>query len=274
MRTFNFLVNRFFDGIFYPFVSLNPWVAMVVVCLLTALFMLFIYRYTSNQKGIREAKDKIKAHFLELRLFKDDFRLLMRAQGRMLRYNFVYMKHSLRPLMVMILPLIIVIVQLNFRFGFRPLQPEEKFIAVVKLSEFPPLRSMDISLEAPEGLEVETPALRIESLHEMDWRLRAKEPGEFELRIWVGEELFTKRVIVSDKLSQLSTRRVSRSFFREFLYPSEPPLPSFSPVSYIEVRYPSGNLNLGGWNIHWLVVFFVLSIVFGFSLKGIFRVEI
>jgi hypothetical protein len=28
------------------------------------------------------------------------------------------------------------------------------------------------------------------------------------------------------------------------------------------------------WHVHWLVVVFVLSIVFGFALKGLFRVEI
>jgi len=274
MGIFNFLVNRFFDGLFYPFVSLNPWVPMVVVSLLTAIFMLFIFRYTSNQKGIREAKDKMKAHFMEIRLFKDDFRLLMKAQGRILRYNLVYMKHSLKPMMVMIIPLVIVLVQFNFRFGFRPLQPEERVIVRVKFSEALPLRSLGISLEAPEGLEVERPPLRIESLHEVDWRLRAKEPGEFELKVRVGEEFFTKRIIVSDELCQLSPRRVSPSFVQEFLYPSEPPLPSNSLVSYIEVRYPTSNLNLGGWNIHWLIVFFVLSIAFGFSLKGVFRVEI
>ncbi len=274
MGIFNFLINRLFDGLFYPFVSLNPWVAIVVVCLLTAIFMLLVFRYTSNQKGIREAKNKMKAHFLEIRLFKDDFRLLMRAQGRILRYNLVYMKHSLKPLMVMIIPLVIILIQLDFRFGFRPLQPEERVIVGVKLSESFPLMGSGISLEAPEGLEVETPPLRIESLHEVDWRLRAKERGEFELKVRVGEELFTKRVIVSDELFQLSPRRVSRSFLQELRYPSEPPLPSKSLVSSIEVRYPPRHLNLGGWNIHWLVVFFVLSIAFGFSLKGIFRVEI
>ena len=274
MGTFNFLVNRLFDGIFYPFVSLNPWVAMVVVCLLTAIFMLLIFRYTSNQKGIRDTKDKIKAYFLEIRLFKDDFRLLMRAQGRILRYNLVYMKHSLKPLVVMIIPLVIVLVQLNFRFGFRPLQPEERAIVAVKFSEPLPLRGMEISLEAAEGLKVETPPLRIGSLHEVNWRLQAEKPGEFELKVRLGEKLFTKRMIVSDELCQLSTRRVSSSFFQEFLYPSEPPLPSNSPVSYIEVRYPPRHLNLGGWNIHWIIVFFVLSIAFGFALKGAFRVEI
>ncbi|TKJ30951.1 hypothetical protein CEE39_07685 [bacterium (candidate division B38) B3_B38] len=274
MGSFNFLINRLFDGIFYLFISLNPWVAMVVVCLLTGIFMLLIFRYTSNQKGIRQAKDKIKAHFLELRLFKEDFSLMMRAQGKILRYNLIYMKHSLKPMLIMILPLVIVLIQFNFRFGFRPFKANEEVIVGITFSEPLPLQAMDISLEAPEGLEVETPPLRINSLHEVDWRLLAKEAGNYILKVHVGEELFTKMVTVSDELCQLSPRRVSRSFFQEFLYPSEPPLPSNSPVCYIEVKYPTRHLNLGGWNIHWLIVFFVLSIAIGFALKGMFKVEI
>lgn len=274
MRSFNFLVNRLFDGIFYAFISLNPWVAMVVVCLLTGIFMLLIFRYTSNQKGIRQAKDKIKAHFLELRLFKEDFSLMMKAQGKILRYNLIYMKHSLKPMLIMILPLVIVLIQFNFRFGFRPFKANEEVMVGVTFSEPLPLQAMDISLEAPEGLEVETPPLRINRLHEVDWRLRAKVAGDYVLRIRIGEELLTKRVTVSDELCQLSPRKVSRSFFQEFLYPSEPALPSNSPVSYIEVKYPTRHLDLGGWNIHWLIVFFVLSIAFGFALKGMFKVEI
>lgn len=274
MGSFNFLINRLFDGIFYLFISLNPWVAMVVVCLLTGIFMLLIFRYTSNQKGIRQAKDKIKAHFLELRLFKEDFSLMMRAQGKILRYNLIYMKHSLKPMLIMILPLVIVLVQFNFRFGFRPFKANEEVIVGITFSEPLPLQAMDISLEAPEGLEVETPPLRIDSLHQVDWRLRAKEAGNYILSIRIGEELFTKMVTVSDELCQLSPRRVSRSFFQEFLYPSEPALPSNYPVSHIEVKYPTRHLNLGGWNIHWLIVFFVLSIAIGFALKGMLKVEI
>ena len=29
-----------------------------------------------------------------------------------------------------------------------------------------------------------------------------------------------------------------------------------------------------GWNIHWLVYFFVLSLAFGFAFKGVFGVQI
>jgi hypothetical protein len=33
-------------------------------------------------------------------------------------------------------------------------------------------------------------------------------------------------------------------------------------------------MNLSGWHIHWLVVYFALSIILGFGFKGVFKVEI
>ena len=52
-----------------------------------ALFALAIYKAISNQAAIRDAKDKIIAHLLELRLFRDDLRVLLRAEGRRVRQH-------------------------------------------------------------------------------------------------------------------------------------------------------------------------------------------
>jgi len=61
---------------------------------------------------------------------------------------------------------------------------------------------------------------------------------------------------------------------RELLYPGENPLPGGIPVRSIEILYPAGRLNAFGLGLHWLVAYFVLSIIFGFAFKGVFKVEI
>ncbi len=50
---------------------MNPWAAKVFISLLTGLFMLLVFKLTSNQAGLQRTKDRIKAHLLEFRLFKD-----------------------------------------------------------------------------------------------------------------------------------------------------------------------------------------------------------
>ena len=58
------------------------------------------------------------------------------------------------------------------------------------------------------------------------------------------------------------------------MYPAEPPIKSQIPVESIEIRYPTKSMDLFGWKIHWIIVYFVLSIVFGFAFKGVFKVQI
>ena len=58
------------------------------------------------------------------------------------------------------------------------------------------------------------------------------------------------------------------------LNPLQKPLSADSPVERIGIKYPSDSIHVYKWKLHWLVVVFVLSIVFGFALKGLFKVDI
>ena len=64
------------------------------------------------------------------------------------------------------------------------------------------------------------------------------------------------------------------SWIDQLLYSGETPLPSGSPLDSIEVVYPAQSLSVLGFETDWLVLFFILSIVFAFLLKGFFGVEI
>lgn len=275
MWTFLSLFGKIFDILFYPFQGFSPWAGMIFISLLTGLFMLLVFRFTSNQEGIREVKDKIKAHLLELRLFKDSFSVSIRAQGNILRYNLKYIGYSAKPMLVMIVPLILIITQLNLWFGYQSLSPGERVIVKVKLKEGINPLGIKLSIAPSQGLEIETPPLRIEEEREIDWRLRADEEGKKDLVVIIDGEKQSKKLAISQKsLCRLSPSRVSKGILAQLLSPGEPPLPSDSPIEAIEVGYPSKNMNLLGWHIHWLIVYFALSIIFGFSLKGLFKVEI
>ena len=248
---------------------------MVFISLLTGLLMLFIFRRTSNQAGIRKTKDQIKAHLLELRLFKDNMSVTWSAQGQILRANLRYIGYSFKPLLVMILPLILILVQMNFWFGYKALEVGEAAILKLRLAETLNPLELDAVLESTPSVIVETPALRLEQEREINWRIRAQSPGRESLTIKVGGKDFAKTVSVSGKpLDRISPRRVRRSLIDELFYPSEKPFPSSVPVRSIEVVYPAKKLSVLGIRLHWLIAYFILSIVFGFALKKPFKVEI
>ncbi len=275
MWPINIALGKLFDFIFLPFRSLNPWAGMIVISLLTGLLMLFIYRLTSNQAGIREVKNRIKAHLLELRLYKDNMSVTVRAQGQILRANLRYLVLNLKPLAVMIVPLVLILAQLNLWFGSSPLRVGRSAVLKVELGpETGPL-DMEFALQVPPQIIAETPPLRIEELREVAWRIKPEASGVFDLTIRAGEQAALKAVVVEGRpLQKISSLKVERNFLKEILYPGEKPLPSESPVRSVELVYPARRLSLFGLKVHWLIAYLGLSIIFGFILKRPFKVEI
>ncbi len=271
----NSVLGKLFDFVFLPFRSLNPWAGMIFISLLTGLLMLFIYRLASNQAGIREIKDRIKAYLLELRLYKDNMSVTMKAQGQILRANLRYLVLNLKPLLVMIVPLVLILAQLNLWFGSAPLRVGQSAILKVELEpEMGPL-DIEFALEAPPQIIIETPPLRIEELKEVDWRIKPESSGIFDVTIRAGEQVALKTVVVEGRpLQKISSLKIQRNFIEEILYPGEKPLPGRSPVRSIELIYPARRLGFFGLSVHWLIAYLGLSIVFGFMLKRPFKVEI
>lgn len=271
---FNFAFSKIFEFIFFPFQGMSPWVAMALISFLTSVLMLLFFRFFSNQEGIRKVKNKIKAHLLELRLFKDSLSLSIRAQGNIFRYNLKYIGYSAKPLLVMFIPIVLILVQLNLWFGYQALTPGQETIVKVKLVKGQNPLSVNLSLDS-SSLDIENLPLRIEGEREIDWRIKARENGLHSLTLTVGGQKLSKSVIVGQKpLVKISQAKVRRNFIAELFNPGEAPLPGNLPLKSVEVLYPNKNMNLFGWRIYWLIVYFALSIIFGFAFKGVFKVEI
>ncbi len=277
MTVFLSVLSRMFDGLFYPFRAASPWLPLALLSFLAGLFMLAVFRFTSNQAAIRRVKDRMQAHLLEVRLFSDQLSVVLHAYGRILRWTLAYLSHTLVPLAVMTVPLALLLIQMDFRFGHEALRPRALFLLKV-------LASGDVSLEnaalrLPDGLVLTAPALHIvhplENRHEVNWRLEAQRAGDFSVDVVLAGKTFSKKVIVVDtaRTVRLSPARVRPDWMELLLESSEPPLPSDSPLHHILVVYPQRSFLLGRWELHWLVPFFVFSLVAAFALKGVFHTE-
>jgi len=275
MNVLNAVLSKIFEIIFIPFQNINPWYGMIVISLLTGILMLYVFKLTSDQEGIKKAKNKIKAHLLEMRLYKNDLITSFKAQGNILVSNFKYMRHSVKPLLVMIIPILLIIIHSNFWFAYDPLDINEKALLKIKLSEEYTPSNFDIKIIGNDFINIETPPVRIDDEHEIAWRFSALKQGVHEIEIQAGEKSLTKSVSIGQRpLSKISPLKKRKSIMNELLYPVEKPLDKNSPVKSIEISYPTSGLRIFGMNIHWIISFFILSIIFGFSLKGLFGVEI
>jgi hypothetical protein len=273
--SFNSICGSLLDAILYPIRNLNPWIAITALSLLAAIALLLVYRALSDQKGIRTAKNRIAAHLLELRLYQDNMPVTFRAQGSILWWNLKYLQHTIRPVIVMIVPLAFFLIQIDARFGRAPFAPGDTIMVKLRLKQGYRPSQVDAKIEPFPGSAAETPPLRIDSEREIDWRLQAKEPGIRALTVLINDEILTKRLVVGPAaMAAVSPARVGSPWYELLLNPCEPPLPESSAVQSIEIGYPPNRLIFLGWHIHWLVAFFVLSVLLGFSLQRLFKVEI
>ena len=274
MWQFNSAMSGLFGILITPFKNIDPLWSLALFSLIIGIIMRIIFRYTSDQQKIRETKNKIRAYIFELSLFKDEIGIVLSSQKNILIYNLRYIKYAVKPMLFMMIPLAVILIQMESWYGYRPLRPDESAIVSLKLHGVSE-RLPDVRLTSDKGITIETPPLRISDQNEIDWRIRAKETGEHDLTFDVPGEEIRQKVIVSDKgLVQISPEASASSLWDKLLNPAQKPLPENSPAEQIRIDYPAGSVGILKWHVHWLVVVFVLSIVFGFALKGLFRVEI
>ncbi len=280
MATVNTILRGVVSAVLTPLRGLPELAGLAILSRVAAVGMLMVYKYASNQDGIAAVKAKIHACLFEIRLFNDDIRAMLRAQGELLGHNLRYMRFALVPMAIMIVPYFLLIAQLQFRYAYRTLAPGQPAIVQATLGEgwegdVPTEEAGGIAkpvahLVAPDGVEVETPTLWIPSERQLAWRVAGKTPGDYRLTVELGDQRYDKSFRVGageERLALISPLRVDRSFFEQLVYPAEPPLPA-GPLESISVAYPSHDVWFFGWNTHWLVVFFILSIAFAFALRN------
>jgi hypothetical protein len=271
MTAANAAISGAFDFFFAPFAA-KPWLAITVASLGTSLLALLVFRYTSDQRRLRAVKDGIVASLLELYLFRDEPTAILRAQGRLFVGSLCYLAHALVPLTVMFVPIAVVLVQTDLHYGHRPLKVGERAVIAVKLRQG--LVSPDaVTLSATPGLRVETPALRIPSLRELDWRVRAITPGRQQVRVKVGSRALGKLVLVGEMGGGVSVRR-TRGGLQSFLHPGECPLAAGAPIEWIQVAYPEERLSLFGRKVAWVWPWLALSMIFAQAFKRPLQVQV
>jgi len=257
-----------------PAPSSSPWWALGVVSVLTAVLLLLVFRFISHQERIAIAKNRIKAHLLEIRLFRDDPQLVLRAQKDILLALLKYLKLAAVPLAVLILPLVYLALHLELFFGYEPLHPGAAAVVAVTVDDKTPLDRVVANLSVSDGLKIETPPLRLPHAHEIDWRVRAVREGNHEIILTLGDTALAKTVTVGTTLRRVTPIREQDSWPTTLVAPGEAALPRDAGVKAIAVQYPPRTFEFFGWQMHWLVPFMGIALLAGFALQGLLGVRI
>ena len=271
----NKVLTFLFAVVYEPLKWLGTFWSLVTISCLAGLLLVWVFGKVSNQEAIRRTRDRLSGELLGLRLFKDDLRVFFGIQFQVLVWTFRYLRHSLVPMLILMVPTILILIQLNYRYGLRPLRVGEQAVVKVRLRDATVLaQGTELTLTAPANLKIETDGVRIPELKEICWRVRGVSPGRFDLTVSGGQEKVTKQAAVGGRFEGVSSVRTGEGWLTSLLYPGESPLPSQSAFASIEILYPKLDIIMLGKHVSWLILFLVVSLVFGYAFKGVLGVQI
>lgn len=271
----NWTLTRGFDLLFRPLHFLGPFWSLTLLSLLTGLFMVWIFGRVSDQAAIVRIRNTIRGNLIAVRLFQNDIRVFLSIQARILRDTLTYMRYSLKPMLILMIPLILIIVQLHLHYHYRPIGKNEKTLVTARfLKNALPEAPSKVALVVPDGITVETPGVWVPSEREISWRIRADKEGTYKVGVVSQGHETEKELIVGSGWGSVSPIRFGRRFLDLLLYPKEPPIDPNSGIESVGVIYPELDIRFLGIGVDWLVAFFVLSIAFGFATKGLLGVQV
>lgn len=266
-------LTKLFTLLLKPFEGGQALGGLIFISVLTGGVMLFLFRLTSNQQAMKEVKTRISAYFLELRLYGHDISNVLASQGKILRSNMSDMKLSLLPAVVLIIPVILVMVQLNLRYASEQLRPGETALVKVKMAEGHDMMRNKLDLECEPGVEKASPGVRIPSLGEVCYKVKLTEPGVHKITLGSGASRMEMPIYGSDRLIPVYSIAKRGSIGEAIFNPGSPSVPADGPIESVEVVYQPMEFGYFGVKISWLWTFLIISFAFGLCLKFLFKVE-
>ena len=264
MTVLNPLLVRGADLVLTPLAALPAAVGVAIVALLTAVAILWLVRMTSDQAALAAVKRQIQADLFEMRLYNDDLRALLRAQGAVLAHNGRYLRLSLLPLLCTALPLALGIAQLQAWYGYNGLAPDAPVLVTADLA--PGVEPSGPRLDG-DGVRVDGDAMYFPSLRQLVWRVVPTAAGAHQVVVQVNGVRYEKSLVVATGLARRSPVRPPATLLDQLLEPSEPPVPPAGPLTVIRVPYPERSIDVAGLSVHWLVLYLVVSFAFVLLLR-------
>src|SRR5215471_5208976 len=121
MSVFNSAIDVVLRAFYAAFSWAPPVLGLTVLSAAVGIGMLWVFRKTSNQEGMKKIKRRVYASLLELRVFADEPAVTWRAQKSLFAANFRYMGLALKPALWMVVPVALLLIHLESFYGRAPL---------------------------------------------------------------------------------------------------------------------------------------------------------
>ncbi len=233
-------------GIMTPFLMLPPLAAVVIVAFIAALIINIAYKYMTDQKLMKQLKDDINKLQKEAKGAAPE--KAMSLQKKALEVNMEYFKHSLKPTIVTMIPVLLIFIWMSAHYSYASLKPGTEFTTTVITEQG---ANGEIELLQQEGIEIIGESRKKIENSNATFALKGKE-GEYLLEYAFEDKKYSKEAIIA----------------KEQRYAEQAEKISGDSIREIRINYMKNEmLDLFGWKIGWLGTYIIFSIIFSLAIR-------
>ncbi len=273
MGLFN-LLDPILNFVLGPFLWMPPFLGLLILTFLISLAITVSYKYLTDQDLMKELKGELKELQEEMKKLKEDPKKVMKVQKQMMETNMKYMTHSMRPTLYTFIPIIIVFGWLNATFAYLPLLPDQEFTADLKFNKDV---SGSVIVDVPREIQVISGSVQNIVEGKTHFGFKASESGEYLITFKHGEDIYSKRILVSEGKKYYHPIKRYKSLI-DYLYSyKDGYFDTKGDLTEIKISNPplrplGENFNIFGWHPGWLGFYIILSIIFSIALRKVMNV--
>jgi uncharacterized membrane protein (DUF106 family) len=187
---------------YHAFLNMPYFWIIFIVSLLATLLTTIIYKYTTDQKQLKQIKKDMKELKVKLNKSKNDQKKMMSIQKEMLDKNMIMMKQSFKSMLYTFIPLILVFTWMAATMAYEPIQPYSNvtITAVISNSYTGDLNNIKVS-SMPNTTIVRNLgyAPASEKIRGIQWIMQTKENGTYTVLIESETFKQSKEIIVTNE---------------------------------------------------------------------------
>ena len=127
------LTGSFLDSWFRPFITQSPTLVVFLFSVALAFLSVVTYKYTTNQKVLKELKEKMNNIQKKMKDLRKDFnnkesqKEITRLNTELVKISGQQMKHSMRSTLFTLIPFLLLFGWLAAHYTYMPLYPNQTF---------------------------------------------------------------------------------------------------------------------------------------------------
>lgn len=248
-------LSAIFDPVLRPLLNIHPVLAILIVSIIVSVISVLMQKFLTDQKKMKMLKEEIKETQKLIKQHKDNPKKMLELQKKMMQPQMQLMKESFKPLLFTTIPFLLLFVWLAGHFSYLPIEAGEEFNVTVFFAK-------DVSGNATLEVmpEMEFISEKTQFVNSVGiWRLKAKEEGDYTLKVSFGGVEYNKDIKISNR-DYTNPLKTYAGSVKKILISNEP-------------LKPLGDFNLLGLGRpSWIIIYIVFSLIITTLLRKILGV--